>query len=59
MQKSETSKMVKKEWWPGHYGLHGERSENGERFVELCANNNMVITSPMFPHKDIHKHTWV
>ena len=43
----------------GHHGLHGERSENGERFVELCASNNMVITSTMFPHKDIHKHTWV
>ena len=43
----------------GRHGLHGERSENGERFVELCANNNMVITTTLFPHKDIHKHTWV
>ena len=43
----------------GHHGLHGERSENGERYVELCASNNMVITSTMLPHKDIHKHTWV
>lgn len=43
----------------GHHGLHGERSENGERFVELCASNNMVITSTMFPHRNIHKHTWV
>ena len=43
----------------GHHGLHGERSENGERFVELCASNNMVITTTLFPHKDIHKHTWV
>ena len=43
----------------GHHGLHGVRSENGERFVELCASNNMVITTTLFPHKDIHKHTWV
>ena len=43
----------------GHYGLHGERSENEERFVELYASNNMVITTTLFPHKDIHKHTWV
>ena len=43
----------------GHHGLHGERSENGERFVELCASNNMVITTTLFPHKDIYKHTWV
>ena len=43
----------------GHHGLHGERLENGERFVELCASNYMVITTTLFPHKDIHKHTWV
>jgi len=43
----------------GHHGLYGERSENGQRFVELCASNNMVITTTLFPHKDIHKHTWV
>jgi len=43
----------------GHHGLHGERSEDGERFLELCASNNMVITTTLFPHKDIHKHTWV
>ena len=38
----------------GCHGLHGERSDNGERFVELCANNNMVITTTLFPHQDIH-----
>jgi len=43
----------------GHHGLHGERSENGERIVELCASNNMAIATIVFPHKDIHNHTWV
>lgn len=43
----------------GHHRLHGERSENGWRFVELCASNNMVITTTLFPHKNIYKHTWV
>ena len=43
-----------KEWW-----ATTERSENGERFVEPCASNNMVIATTLFPHKDIHKHTWV
>ena len=43
----------------GHHGLHGVRSESGEHFVELCASSNMVITTTLFPHKDIHKHTWV
>lgn len=42
----------------GNHGLPGERSENGERFVELCANNNMVITTTLFPHTYIHKYTW-
>ena len=41
----------------GRHGLHRERSENGERFVELCASNNMAITTALFPHKNIHKHT--
>lgn len=43
----------------GHHGLHGEKSENGERIVELCASNNMTIATILFPHKDIHNHTWV
>ena len=49
--------MVKKEWWATTDCMGW--SENGERFVELCASNNMVITTTLFPHKDIHKHTWV
>ena len=33
------------------------RSDNGERFVDFCATNSLVITTS-FPHKDIHKYTW-
>ena len=35
-----------------HYGLHVERSENGEHFVdhEVWTSSNMVFTSTMFPH---------
>uniref|UniRef100_A0A452GGJ1 Endonuclease/exonuclease/phosphatase domain-containing protein n=1 Tax=Gopherus agassizii TaxID=38772 RepID=A0A452GGJ1_9SAUR len=42
-------------------GTHalGEMSENGERFVDLCALNNLVIGGSIFPHKRIHKSTWV
>ena len=43
-----------------------ERSENGQHFVKICASNHMVIASnhmviatTLFPHKYIHKHTWV
>ena len=43
----------------GRHGLHGVRSENGESFVKLCASNNKVIATTLFPHKDIHKQTWV
>ncbi|CAI2734616.1 unnamed protein product [Schistosoma spindalis] len=41
-------------------GLHGlgERNENGERFVNLCAFNELVIGGTIFPHKRIHKATW-
>ena len=38
----------------GPHGLPRERSENGERFVELRANNNnnnMVITTSCIPIK--------
>lgn len=44
----------------GRHGLHGELkvSENGERFVELCASNNMVIITTLFPqtHMGIIRH---
>jgi hypothetical protein len=36
----------------------GTRSDNGERFVELCNHHDMVIGGTLFDHKDIHKVTW-
>ena len=41
----------------GTHGL-GEMNENGERFVNLCALNHLVIGGSVFPHKRIHKATW-
>lgn len=37
----------------------GEMNSNGELFVEMCAFNSMVIGGSIFPHKRIHKTTWV
>ncbi|VDP23203.1 unnamed protein product [Schistosoma margrebowiei] len=42
----------------GRHGL-GERNENGERFANLCASNKLVIGGTIFPHKRIHKATWI
>ena len=32
----------------------GIRNDNGERFVNFCAMNDLLRTSTVFPHKDIH-----
>lgn len=42
----------------GKHGL-GVQNENGERFVELCTLNDLVIGGTLFPHKDHHKATWI
>ena len=42
----------------GKHGV-GKINENGELFVETCSNNNLVIGGSVFPHKTIHKTTWV
>ena len=42
----------------GQHGL-GEMNENGELFASTCANYNLVIGGTVFPHKNIHKGTWV
>uniref|UniRef100_A0A183KJT2 Endo/exonuclease/phosphatase domain-containing protein n=1 Tax=Schistosoma curassoni TaxID=6186 RepID=A0A183KJT2_9TREM len=42
----------------GRHGLR-ERNENGERFANLSAFNKMIIGRTMFPHKRVHKTTWI
>ena len=42
----------------GRQGL-GTVNDNGERLKEICDFNEMVITGTVFPHKKIHKQTWL
>ena len=42
----------------GTHGL-GQMNENGERFADLCALNQLVIGGSIFPHKRVHKATWI
>ena len=37
---------------------YGVQNDNGERLVEWCAFNNMIIGGTLFPHRNIHKLTW-
>ena len=41
----------------GKQGL-GSRNENGDRFVDLCITNDLMIGGTVFQHKEIHKYTW-
>ena len=36
----------------------GHMNENGERLVDFCESNGLVIGGTLFKHKDIHKLTW-
>ena len=36
----------------------GKRTENGNRFVQLCAMNKLMVGSTLFEQKDVHKITW-
>ena len=42
----------------GKHGL-GTMNNNGERWANICAFNSLVIGGSIFPHKRIHKATWV
>ncbi|XP_056006724.1 craniofacial development protein 2-like [Ostrea edulis] len=47
---------IGKEATMGMHGI-GETNNNGERLVELCEENSLVIGGTIFKHRDIHKQT--
>lgn len=41
----------------GKHGM-GQRNENGELLIEICANHGLKIGGSLFIHKEEHKATW-
>ena len=46
--------------WSGVLGEHSPdmRNENGERLLDFCACNNLVVTNTLFKHRPCHQMTW-
>jgi endonuclease/exonuclease/phosphatase family metal-dependent hydrolase len=42
----------------GNESLHLDSNNNGVRAVNFATLKNLVVKSTMFPHRNIHKHTW-
>ncbi len=34
-------------------------NDNGDRFVNFCSDNDLVIDGTIFQHKTIHKLAWI
>uniref|UniRef100_A0A8D8SDU9 Craniofacial development protein 2 n=1 Tax=Cacopsylla melanoneura TaxID=428564 RepID=A0A8D8SDU9_9HEMI len=43
----------------GDHSLHDHSNDNGIRLLEFALSRNMLVKSTMFPHRMIHKGTWV
>jgi hypothetical protein len=42
----------------GNESLHEASNDNGVRVVNFATSINLIVKSTIFPHRDIHKHTW-
>ena len=46
--------------WNSVIGPHGtgECNENGERLLDFCASNQLIVSNTWFQHKPLHQVTW-
>jgi hypothetical protein len=42
----------------GNESLHEISNDNEVRILNFATPKNLVVKSTMFPHRNIHKHTW-
>jgi len=42
----------------GNESLHKDSDDNGVRIVNFATSKYLVVKCTMFPHQNIHKHTW-
>jgi hypothetical protein len=42
----------------GNESLHEISNDNGVRILNFATSKNLGVKSTMFPHREIHKHTW-
>jgi hypothetical protein len=43
----------------GSESLHEATNDNGNKLITFAAARNMIISNTYFPHKNIHKQTWI
>jgi len=43
----------------GNESIHQDSNDNGVRIVNFATSKNLVVKSIMFPHRNIHKYTWM
>jgi hypothetical protein len=43
----------------GNESLHEISNDNGVRVVNFATSKNLTVKSTMFPHRNIHKYTWI
>ena len=43
----------------GRFGLPSQVTNNGQRLLDLCTSNGLVVTDTMFQHRQVHLQTWI